>query len=193
MTGSSDAWLAVQSPVAPSLPEALDERDTLQTLLTNNGAWLVTRHPGRVRVWDRATMAERAAFLVATDTTGIALSPDDRFLAKGGGDGDLQIRTIPGGDEIAVLPHDGPVTKNDVRRRLDRDLTDNEWTMYVGNETYAETRASASTRLRAPQHSATQRPCVLLPRCRKPFDVPAFSATWRSIVLTFVSLTRVPC
>jgi hypothetical protein len=36
-----------------------------------------------------------------------------------------------------------------VRRRLDRDLTREEWDLYVGPEPYAETRARASTRVRA--------------------------------------------
>jgi len=184
MATSAEAWFP-QSVPASSLPESLAERDTVQSLQSTNGSWLVTLHPGRVRVWDRTTMTELTAFPIATDTTGIALSPDDRYLAIGGGDGDLQIRTMPGGDEIAVLPHDGAVTKfafspdgnfivsagvdafvilmwlvspeilmDDVRQRLDRDLSENEWKLYVGNEPYAETRASASTRLRT---VATQR------------------------------------
>ena len=179
MAASADAWFPVRSVPSASLPESLAERDTLQSLQSTNGSWLVTRHPGRVRVWNRPTMEELSTFPIATDTTGIALSPDDRFLAIGGGDGDLQIRTMPGGDEIAVLPHDGAVTKfafspdgnfivaagvdafvilmwivspdilmDDVRRRLDRDLSREEWELYVGDEPYAETRASASTRLR---------------------------------------------
>lgn len=180
MAAAGDAWFVIGPVREASLPEPLAERDTLQSLRSADGAWLVTRHPSRVRVWDAATMAELAVFPIATDTTGIASSPDDRFLAIGGGDGDLQVRALPGGEEIAVLPHDGAVTKfafspdgnflvaagvdafaillwivspdllmDDVRRRLDRDLSRDEWELYVGNEPYAETRASASTRLRA--------------------------------------------
>jgi WD40 repeat protein len=182
MAATAHAWFPVRPSPEGSLPASISERDTLQSVWSTNGLWLVTRHPGRVRVWDRATMSELTVFPIATDTTGIAISPDDRYLAIGGGDGDLQIRTLPDGVAIAVLPHDGAVTKfafspdgnfvvsagvdtfailmwivspdilmDDVRRRLDRDLTRDEWALYVGNEPYAETRASASTRLRAEQ------------------------------------------
>jgi len=179
MSSSAAGWFAVEPSPAPSLPDSLAERETLQSVHSGNGAWLVTRHPGRVRVWDRLAMAELTQFPVPTDTTGIALSPDDRYLAIGSGDGDLQIRAMPGGEEVAVLPHDGAVTRfafspdgnfivsagvdafailmwivspdilmDDVRRRLDRDLSRDEWELYVGHEPYAETRVSTSTRLR---------------------------------------------
>lgn len=179
MAASADPWFPVQPSPEESLPESLAERDTLQSVRSTNGAWLVTRHPGSVRVWDRTTLAPLTAFPIATDTVEIAISPDDRYLAIAGGDGDLQIRTMPGGEEIAVLPHDGAVTKfafspdgnfivsagvdafvilmwivspdllmDDVRRRLDRDLSPHEWELYVGKEPYRETRASASTSLR---------------------------------------------
>ena len=36
----------------------------------------------------------------------------------------------------------------DVRRRLDRDLTWEEWKVYVGDEPYAETRTAVSLRVR---------------------------------------------
>jgi len=154
MAATAHAWFPVRPSPEEALPEFLSERDTLQSVWSTNGLWLVTRHPGRVRVWDRTTMSDLTVFPITTDTTGIAISSDDRYLAIGGGDGDLQIRTLPDGVEIAVLPHDGAVTKfafspdgnfvvsagvdafailmwivspdilmDDVRRRLDRDLT----------------------------------------------------------------------
>lgn len=192
MAATAHTWFPVRPSSEETLPEFLSERDTLQSVWSANGLWLVTRHPGRVRVWDRTTMSELTVFPITTDTTGIAISADDRYLAIGGGDGDLQIRTLPDGVEIAVLPHDGAVTKfafspdgdfvvsagvdafailmwivspdilmDDVRRRLDRDLTKDEWALYVGNEPYAETRASASTRLRAAQKTSVHTTALL--------------------------------
>jgi WD40 repeat protein len=180
LAATAPAWFAAPPPAEGLLPESLSERDTLQTIWSANRLWLVTRHPGRIRVWDRTSLTELATFPISTDTTGIAISADDRYMAIGGGDGDLQIRALPEGVEIAVFPHDGPVTKfafspdgnfmlsagvdalaivmwivspeilmEDVRRRLDRDLTREEWDLYVGPEPYAETRARASTRVRA--------------------------------------------
>ena len=179
LAATAQTWFAIPPSVGGALPESLSERDTLQTIWSTNRLWLVTRHPGRVRVWDRTTLTELTAFPIATDTTGMSISADDKYIAIGGGDGDLQIRTLPEGVEIAVFPHDGPVTKfafspdgnfivsagvdalaivmwivspeilmDDVRRRLDRDLTREEWDLYVGSEPYAETRARASTRVR---------------------------------------------
>jgi WD40 repeat protein len=176
---AAEAWFpGPPSPDSPLL-ESLSERETLQSLWSATRRWLVTRHPGRIRIWDGTTQSELTEFPVPADITGISISPNENYLAIGGGDGDLQIRTLPDGIEIAVFPHDGAVTKfafspdgnfivaagvdafvilmwivspeilmEDVRRRLDRDLTREEWELYVGDEPYSETRLAASTRVR---------------------------------------------
>lgn len=172
-------WFPQPSTAYPPVIESLAERETIESLWSSHRTWLVTRHPGRIRVWDGTTLTEQAAFPIALDTAGICISPDEGYLAIGGGDGDLQIRALPQGAEVAVFPHDGAVTKfafspdsryiiatgidaatsamwivspklliDDVRRRLQRDLTRDEWELYVGNEPYLETRSAASVRLR---------------------------------------------
>jgi WD40 repeat protein len=179
MAGATEAWFTVTPPPEKKLPDALQERDTVQSLWSPRGSWLVTRHPGRVRVWDAATETELTEFPVPSDITGVIISPNDRYLAIGQGDGDLQIRTLSDGIEIALLPHDGAVTHfafspdgrfiascgvdahlikmwmvssellmDDVRRRLDRDLTREEWALFAGNEPYSETRLAVSARVR---------------------------------------------
>ena len=71
--------------------------------------------------------------------TKFAFSPDGNFVVSAGVDAFVVLMWI-------VSPE---ILMDDVRRRLYRDLTKNEWALYVGDEPYAETRASASTRLRA--------------------------------------------
>ena len=173
------AWFSGPALPDSPLPESLSERETLHALWSVNRKWLVTVHPGRIRVWDGATQSELTEFLVAAGIAEPRISPNENYLAIGGDDGDLQIRTLPDGTEIAVFPHEGAVTKfafspdgnfvvsagvdftgvlmwivspemlmDDVRRRLDRDLTREEWKLYVGDEPYSETRMALSTRLR---------------------------------------------
>jgi WD40 repeat protein len=179
MAKSAEAWFP--GPPSPDIPllESLSERETLQSLWSATRKWLVTHHPGRLRIWDGTTQSELAEFSIPTGITGISISPSEKYLAIGGGDGDLQIRTLTDGIEIAVFPHDGAVTKfafspdgnfvvaagvdtfaiqmwivspeilmEDVRRRLDRDLTREEWELYIGDEPYSETRLAASMRVR---------------------------------------------
>jgi WD40 repeat protein len=179
MAPAAEAWFPGPLLLEEALPESLSERETLQSLWSAKRKWLVTRHPGRIRIWDGTTQSELTEFPVPADITEVSISPNESYLAIGGGDGDLQIRTLPDGIEIAVLPHDGAVTKfafspdgnfvvaagvdavavlmwivspeilmEDVRRRLDRDLTREEWELYVGDESYSETRLAASTRVR---------------------------------------------
>lgn len=175
----AEAWFITPSPPEDLLIESLAEREVLEWQWSATRKWLITRHPGQIRVWDGKTQAELPGFPVPADIVGISISHDEKYLAIGDGDGDLHIHTLPDGIEIAVFPHDGPVTKfafspdgnfivssgvdafliqmwiispevlmDDVRRRLDRDLTWNEWKLYVGDEAYTETRLAASVRVR---------------------------------------------
>ena len=64
---------------------------------------------GRRRLVEIARRANLALSLSLA--TGIVLSLNEAYLAIGCGDGDLHVHSVPDGIEIAVLPHEGAVTK----------------------------------------------------------------------------------
>jgi WD40 repeat protein len=108
---AAEAWFSRPPLQDNGLPESLSERETLQSLWSANRKWLVTGHPGRIRIWDGTKQSELTEFPIPGAITGMSISPSENYLAIGGRNGDLQIRTLPDGTEIAAFPHDGAVTK----------------------------------------------------------------------------------
>src|SRR5262249_40117083 len=70
--------------------------------------------------------------------THFAFSPDGRCIASCGVDAHV----------IKMWLVSPELLMDDVRRRLDRDLTREEWALFAGNEPYSETRLAVSARVR---------------------------------------------
>ncbi len=63
---------------------------------------------GDVRVWTVADHKEVLVYATSLGVASVAFSPDNRFLASSGYDGQAVIREFPSGKIVAVLPLSGP-------------------------------------------------------------------------------------
>jgi WD40 repeat protein/beta-lactamase regulating signal transducer with metallopeptidase domain len=63
---------------------------------------------GDVRVWTVADHKETLIYATPLGVASVAFSPDGRYLASSGYDGQAVIREFPSGKVVAVLPLDGP-------------------------------------------------------------------------------------
>lgn len=124
---------------------------------------------GTARVWEAETGKEISRMTHDGTVNDVAFSPDGKYAISGSQDGTARVWEVATGNEVARMPHDSPVTHvafspegkyvasasadgeirvwlwrvddliEEVCKRLPRNLTEEEWTQFLGERPYQAT------------------------------------------------------
>ena len=174
----------------PRIGEACRKRGQLGATATPDGSWLAVLHENqRLSVWDVATGTETISFSAEAEVTVTAFSPAGELFAAGDERGGISVwRTS--GTVLARFQHNEPILRlsfspdaaylaaasadggvrmwvvaaeilaGNVRPRLNRGLSREEWERYLGDEPYvgADVSPNASEDMsRGPAEPAARR------------------------------------